>query len=328
MRTRFFRVATWTIVGTGAVVAAAASSPAAATNARTRQPASRGATKSTKAHSPGARGAARVAMTPPVGFAEAPLLLDDDFIAPTVRANGWNPFITSRAANGVPWNSNGSGGSGVQDGAQIVNVEYDLPNQLHIGREGLEITATRRNVVEPLGSGRHTYPWVSGVVSSYGHFEFTGGYVQIRAKMPSGSGMWPGLWLLPGPSADDGDNYEVDIFEGGETGHGERPATSFSWHLHGPDGVVGTDVATGLNLDSGFHTYGLEWIPGQAIRWYIDGREVGSVTSSTASIPNEPMELLMNLQVAGSDLAGWRSVPNGATAPDQTMIVSGVQVYG
>jgi beta-glucanase (GH16 family) len=57
------------------------------------------------------------------------------------------------------------------------------------------------------GGVSQTYPVTSGTVSSYGNFEFDGGYLQISMQAPSGDGVWPALWLLPGQGAGNrGDN--------------------------------------------------------------------------------------------------------------------------
>jgi beta-glucanase (GH16 family) len=172
-------------------------------------------------------------------------------------------------------------------------------------------------------------PWASGAMSSYGKFQFTGGYLQIEAKMPTGSGMWPCLWLLPGPGGNQGDNYEVDLFEGGTNdGGSSTPYTDmFAWHLHTPNGTFGADSPTTTNLTTSFNTYGLKWIPGQSITWYLNGNQVGSLTSAQASIPNEPMELIMNVQVATSAASSWHSLVNSSTPTTDDMLVSNVQVY-
>jgi len=135
--------------------------------------------------------------------------------------------------------------------------------------------------------------------------------------------------MLPGPGGNSGDNYEVDIFEGGadDGGAGTNLTTMYSWHLHTPSGTFGTETNTNVNLTSSFNTYGLKWIPGQSITWYLNGNVVGQVTSAQASIPDEPMELIMSLQVANSNTSSWHSVYDSSTPTVNDMLISGVQVY-
>jgi beta-glucanase (GH16 family) len=51
-------------------------------------------------------------------------------------------------------------------------------------------------------------------------------------------------------------------------------------------------------LAGGYHIYGLKWIPGVSLTWYVDGVQIGQVTSARAVIPDEPMQIIMSLQVA------------------------------
>lgn len=262
----------------------------------------------------------------PAGFASSQLLLNDQFSGTSLNTSNWNPYITSAAANGAPWNSNGSGGSGTENPSLDYDSEYFLPSQLMVSN-GLTIEADETPVLGMLESTPVTYPWTSGAVSSYGKFEFSGGYLQIVAKMPAGDGMWPGLWMLPGAGNSDGDNYEIDLFEGGYTGNGVNPNDNFAWHLHTPGGTVGGLTNVGVDLTGGYHVYGLEWVPGQSITWYLDGTQVGQVTSSEASIPTEPMELIMDLQVANASTAGWHTVVDSSTPTTTQMMIRSVQVY-
>jgi beta-glucanase (GH16 family) len=267
------------------------------------------------------------ALAPPSGYSSSQLVFNDSASGTSINAALWNTYITSNAAQGQPWNSNGAGGSS-SAGSPNYDADYDLPGQVSEGNGVIDIRATE-TPTEGFDGYSMLFPWASGVLSTYGHFQFDGGYVQIEAKMPAGSGMWPGLWMLPGPGASDGDNYEIDLFEGGadDGGAGTSSTDMFSWHLHTPDGTVGEDTNTNVNLATSFNTYGLRWIPGQSITWYLNGNVVGQVTSSQASIPDEPMELIMNLQVADSAASNWHSVYNSSTPTVDDMLVSGVQVY-
>ena len=101
---------------------------------------------------------------------------------------------------------------------------------------------------------------------AYGRFEF-------RARLPTGKGLWPALWLLPlqdryGGWAASG---EIDVMEiVGERPHevlgslhfgGLYPARELVTHqLTLPDGGTVAD----------WHVYALEWSPGE-IRWLLDG---------------------------------------------------------
>ncbi|WP_143201593.1 glycoside hydrolase family 16 protein, partial [Bradyrhizobium sp. NAS96.2] len=134
------------------------------------------------------------------------------------------------------------------------------------------------------------------------------------------------LWLMPGAGSSSGDNFEIDIQEGGYTGNG--PANqAFTWHLHTPSGTVGGTVDTGIDLTAGFHTYGINWVPGQSITWYLDGKQIATVTSAQVPIPNEPMQLIMSNQVANSNTAGWHTALDSSTPSSMQMQIAEVQLY-
>lgn len=272
-------------------------------------------TTTTTAPAPPAPPASGGSLAAPAGYATK--IFEDTFSGSSLDESKWNPYITSRAANGWPWNSNGSGGSG--DNAGGFNSEYYEPSAINVDN-GLTLSATS-------GSSRAGYTWTSGAISSYGKFQFDGGYVQIRAKMPSGDGMWPGLWMLPGPGGTNGDDNEIDLFEGNFTGTGASPADNFAWHLITSSGKGGGVTNAGADLAAGYHTYGLAWVPGQSITWYLDGAQVGRITSAQLSIPNEPMELIVTLAVANSTASGWRTAYDASTPSPSTMEISDFQVW-
>jgi beta-glucanase (GH16 family) len=267
-------------------------------------------------------------MTVPPGYSLSDLRFNDDFAGTTLDASKWNTYITSDGANGVPWNSDHDGGSALEHPGLVGNLDYDLPSQISVDN-GLTITALNEPTPGVLGTSPYTYSWRSGALSTYGKFEMLGGYVQIEAKMPSGAGMWPALWMLPGPGDPHGDSYEIDIFEGGFNVAGSNPLDNDSWHLTTPSGLYGSASSLGVNTSAGYHVYAVKWVPSQSITWYFDGRVVGTVTSAQgAPIPDEPMELIMNLAVANTSSSSYRSVAGPTTPSPSALHIRAVQVYG
>ena len=164
------------------------------------------------------------------------------------------------------------------------------------------------------------------MVSTYDHFQFNGGYVAVTMKPPSGNGMWPGLWMLPGPGGTHGDDFELDLQEGGFAP--PNPANdNYAWDLHRGLKTWGGTVNTGIDLTSGYHTYALNWISGKSITWYLDGKEIAKLTRAQASIPDEPMELIMDLAVASASASGWHLPYDSRTRSPSVMQVSSVQVW-
>jgi beta-glucanase (GH16 family) len=157
-----------------------------------------------------------MALSAPAGFTSSNLVFQENFSG-TALDSYWHNYITSNAAGGWAWNDNGSGGSGP---GGPYNADYEMPSGVSV-TNGLNLAATQQPVSGLNQGTAQTFPITSGAVSSYGNFEFNGGYLQISMKAPSGDGAWPGLWLMPGKGAgSSGDNFEIDMQEGGYTGSG------------------------------------------------------------------------------------------------------------
>lgn len=244
----------------------------------------------------------------PAGYSASDLVFNDDFSGTTLDKD-WHTYITSNAAKGGAWDGNGSGGSN-QGGYA---ADYDTPSQVSVNN-GLTLTATRQSITGVGNGGSETYPVTSGTVSSYGNFEFTGGYLSITMQAPSGDGAWPALWMLPGQGAgNSGDNYEIDMQEGGFTNGSSSTNDNMAWHLHNSSGSFGGVTNTGTNLTSGYNTYGVDWVPGKSITWYLNGKEVGEITSAQTTIPDEPMEVIMTNSVGDF---GQLQLPHGTRQLD------------
>ncbi len=256
-------------------------------------------------------------LSAPAGYSSSDLVFNDDFSGTSL--NNWKTYITSNAAKGAAWNSNGSGGS--NEGAQYA-ADYDLPSNVSVNN-GLTLTTTKQTQTV----NGTTYPYTGGAVSSYGKFEFTGGYLQISAESSGGSGAWPALWLLPGQGAgNSGDNFEIDMQEGGMT-TAANPNNYFTYHLHNSSGQFGGSVNTGEDLTTGYHTYGIDWEPGKSITYYLDGKAIGEITSAQTTIPSEPMEVIMNNSMANSNASGWHTSVNSSTPSTTQMKIADVQLY-
>ncbi len=265
-------------------------------------------------------------LSAPAGYSSSDLVFNDNFSGTTLDSN-WHPYLASNGSSGGPWNSIGSDDS--SEGGQYM-AQYDVPSHVSVDN-GLTLTTTQQSIVGKNGSSSQTYPFTSGAVSSYGAFEFTGGYLQISMQQPSGHGAWPALWLVPGQGAGNagvvGDNFEIDMQEGNYTSGSSNPNDNVAWHLHTPAGVFGGVTTVGTDLSSGFNTYAVDWEPGKSITWYLNGQQVGQITSAQAPIPDEPMEVIMDNAVANSAASSFRTVANGSTPSVMPMQVGDVQLY-
>jgi hypothetical protein len=101
---------------------------------------------------------------------------------------------------------------------------------------------------------------------------------------------------------------------GGFTNGSSNPNGNAAWHLETAGGTTfGGVTDTGTNLKSGFNTYGIDWVPGRSITYYVNSTEVGEITSAQTAIPSEPMEVIMNSSLANSSASGWHTSVDSST---------------
>lgn len=169
---------------------------------------------------------------------------------------------------------------------------FPIPQTLPLEDDSLwqDFTTFNRNLQYSPGN------YTSGIITSYDAFKFAYGYAEIRARIPSGAGLWPAFWLLNGYYIDQ--QPEIDIMEV----RGENPhQIVHSYHRREAGVQQSTSFLTdGGNLPEGysddFHTYGVRWQPG-SIEWYIDGELVQSYAGE--DVGYQLMYVIANLAVGG-----------------------------
>jgi len=176
----------------------------------------------------------------------------------------------------------------------------------------LSLTARREAAPGFLQDGtRRQFQYTSGMVSSHGHMSFQYGYVEFRAKLPKGRGLWPALWLLP-----EGRGWppEIDVMEY----IGSQPDRVYMTN-HPGDGSAATSFAyVGPDFSQDWHTFALDWRP-EGLTFYVDGVQRGATSTG---VPHVPMYLVMNVAVGGS----WPGNPDDSTQFPATMEVDYVRV--
>ena len=158
------------------------------------------------------------------------------------------------------------------------------------------------------------YGYTSGLMTTKLSFAQQYGYFEVRAKLPTGNGLWPAFWLLPVHPAG---SAEIDIFEQ----LGRDPSTIFETS-HTQASGTSTYVTKVAHVDTPdqFHTYGMLWDKNYLV-WYIDGVEVNRQVTSPDQ--NTPMYMLLNLAVGGS----WPGAPDATTPFPASMGLDYVHVF-
>ena len=182
---------------------------------------------------------------------------------------------------------------------------------------------TIKAIKENYGGSQYT----SGRIKTNGKFDFAYGKVEMRAKLPSGQGIWPAFWML---GSDIGTNGwpkcgETDIMEF----VGSTPTKVYGT-IHGPEyngaGGIGAWHDNPAGFSNDFHTYSIEWEP-NVIRWYFDGQLYEQRTTDDLFggtwVFNHNDFILLNLAVGGA----WPGNPDATTVFPQKYMIDYVRVY-
>ncbi len=171
------------------------------------------------------------------------------------------------------------------------------PENARVEGGHLVITARR----EPWEGAQYT----SASVISQGKFSFQYGKLEIRAKIPTGRGAWPALWLLGVnfPTAGWPRCGEIDLME--NVGY-DPDRIHFTVHTgafnHVKKSGVGRAITVPRPYDE-FHVFGLIWTP-ERIEFFCDGRKVHEFANDGQGPDHwpfdQPFYLLMNLAVGGA----------------------------
>jgi beta-glucanase (GH16 family) len=287
-------------------------------------------------------GSPPVTTTPPPFDAGQPFAPDSSAVATDDAAGGSSPDSGAGAASDqdsappntvdgytLVWSDefNGADGSPVdpskwvhETGGNNANDELEyysdsIDNSQQLGGN-LVITATSD------GQGNYT----SARINTSASFSPQYGRIEARAQLPFGQGLWPAFWML-------GDNIgdvgwpacgEIDIMETIGTDVGENHG---SLHSPGWDPTAVCSPAGGAQLSDGFHTYAVEWDPGE-IRFYLDDTLYETQDASGAPdgawvFDNQPFFIIINVAVGGD----WPGNPDSTTVFPQKLLVDWVRVY-
>ncbi|HHV30127.1 MAG TPA: family 16 glycosylhydrolase [Clostridium sp.] len=212
-------------------------------------------------------------------------------------------------------------------------IQSYTQNNAYIKDGSLIIEARKEDITEPSGE---TYNYSSSKLITKGKQSWKYGKFEIRAKMPTGQGIWPAIWMMP----------EDEPFYGTWPKCGEIDIMELLGHI--PNKLHGTlhfgephkesqgtyFLPEGQSFGDDYHVYAIEWEPGE-IRWYIDGELYHTVNDwysrdqyladdYTYPAPfDQNFFLIMNISVGGS----WPGYPDETTVFPQQMAVDYVRVY-
>lgn len=243
------------------------------------------------------------------------LIWSDEFETPgPVNASKW--FHQTQLPNGSSWYN-----------SEIQHYTNRTTNSV-VENGYLKITAKKETFTDQ----GVTKGYTSARLNS--KFAFTYGRVVIRAKLPSGIGTWPALWML-GQNINEPGAYwqtqglgtthwpecgEIDIME-----HWGDNQNYVSSALHTPSSSGGTinhggQIVEGVSLE--FHDYELEWSPTKMV-FKVDGNTHYTYKPEERNSDNWPFDsdqyLLFNIAIESSI--------NQTSFDQSSMLIDFVRVY-
>lgn len=217
---------------------------------------------------------------------------------------------------------------------------YDLGDHGWGNRELQNYTADPKNarvekgnlIIEAIREKSGKLDYSSARLVSKGKGDFLCGKFEIRAKLPSGRGTWPAIWMLASQKnyGNKGwpDNGEIDIMEhvGFDQNkiHGNVHTKAFN---HAIKTNKGNQIVL-ENVSSEFHVYACEWTP-DYIAILADGKEYFRFSRESAwgweEWPfDKPQHFLINIAVGGN-WGGQKGVDDSIFP--QKMEIDYVRVY-
>lgn len=200
----------------------------------------------------------------------------------------------------------------VYTGVPIANHEAEY----YTGSSANLRVANGSLVLEALNQSKDGYHFTSSHIDTHGKEDFLYGKMIVRAKLPSGIGTWPAIWLLPSQPkyasqspATDTSRYlndgEIDIVEA--VGTQPNVVYSVAHSLAYPEDGVNrayfntTEVPDDYTI---YHNYELDWTP-TSLTFSVDGQMyftyIKKAGADWHSWPyDQPFYLVVNLAIGGS----------------------------
>jgi len=243
------------------------------------------------------------------------LIWSQEFDSETIDTSVWNFEIGNGHAKGIPGWGN-------------AELEYYTDRNAFIEEGCLVIEVREEDVSDEYGS----YNYTSARMTTEGKFEVKYGKIEIRAKLPTGKGIWTALWMLGSDIGKVGWPAcgEIDIME--MLGHEVR---TIYGTVHGPgySGSASIGIAYELPEDvpdfsEDFHTFAIEWDEDE-IEWYVDGRLYHVLSKDELEalelewVFDHPFFLIVNVAVGGY----WPGYPDETTKFPQRMYIDYIRVY-
>lgn len=243
------------------------------------------------------------------------LIWADEFNGTSLSTADWNYDIGTGCPNLCGWGNN--------------ELEYYRAENVAVTGGNLVITTK----AESFGGSSYT----SGKITTKSKHTFTYGRIEMRAKLPTGGGIWPAFWMMPQSNVYGGwaASGEIDIMEAANTTSSVGGTIHYGGTSPSNTSTGGSYTQGGANFANTFHTYAVEWQP-DTLRWYVDGMPYFTATSAqwfSSTVPSnprapfdQPFYILLNTAIGGN-YTGCTSAGCITASLPQQYLVDYIRVY-
>lgn len=199
--------------------------------------------------------------------------------------------------------------SGLPDADKWTYEEgYIRNNELQYYTAGREENARVEDgvlVIETRADNYEGHPITSASVTTQDKAEWMYGRIEVRAKLPTGLGMWPAIWMLGTNRSEVGwpECGEIDIVE--YVGY-EPNVIHANIHTEAYNHVKGTNKGDQITVDApyeNFYVYAVEWTP-ERMDFFVDDSSYFSFenegTGEAVWPFDQPFYLILNAAFGGS----------------------------
>ena len=184
-------------------------------------------------------------------------------------------------------------------------------------------------VPQGIGSSKGLRYYSSARLRTYGKGDWKYGRIEVKAKVASGQGIWPAIWMLPTDWLFGGwpSSGEIDIMEhvGYDLGvvHGSVHTEAYNHKIN----TKRSSARKIANVDTEFHVYSIIWNKDK-ISFFIDDVQYflfeNDQQGNYKTWPfDQRFHLLINIAVGGD----WPGNPDNSTNFPRKMLVDYVRVY-
>jgi len=238
------------------------------------------------------------------------ILWQDEFDKDSLDLTKW-----SRETGGHGWGNN--------------ELQYYTDSDSNSYVENGNLILKAQVVPQGIGSSKGLRYYSSARLRTYGKGDWKYGRIEVKAKVASGQGIWPAIWMLPTDWLFGGwpSSGEIDIME--HVGY-DLGVVHGSVHTEAYNHKINTQRSSARkieNVDTEFHVYSIIWDKDK-ISFFIDDVQYflfeNDQQGNYKTWPfDQRFHLLINIAVGGD----WPGNPDNSTNFPRKMLVDYVRVY-